>query len=101
MGDRGVKQRGRKAVHKGAFCNTRRTSLLSSTHRASGNNGASPTGKQQCSRARGQVLQAAGGQGVKETVARALWYLHSNVGAMGGGQQCHLLMTEQGDVRFL
>lgn len=41
------------------------------------------------------------GQGVKETVARAMWYLHSNVGVMGGGQQCHLPMTERGDVRLL
>lgn len=30
-----------------------------------------------------------------------MWYLHSNVGAVGGGQQCHLLMAERGNVRLL
>lgn len=33
--------------------------------------------------------------------ALLLFQLHSDVGAVGGGQQCHLLMTERGNVRFL
>lgn len=50
-----------------------------------------------------QQGQRAGSErpGVKGMVVRALWYLHSDVGAVGGGQQCHLLLTERGDVRLL
>lgn len=56
-----------------------------------------PPGKQQCSRARGGI----GWPGSEGDSGRAMWYLHSNVGAVGGGQQCHLLMAERGNVRLL
>lgn len=60
-----------------------------------------PLPRQGCLRGHWLVVDDCCGHAEGFLQALLLFQLHSNVGDMGGGQQCHLLMTEQGDVRFL
>lgn len=58
----------------------------------------SALGERRCSRARGKCWSR--GAGGDKGQAWELWYLHGNAGAVGGSQQCHLLMTEGCDSRL-